>query len=110
MEAIEDGVSTMGKVGIAIISLIAGALGGALLLGPVIGGAMAGAGAGVGLSMGTCMTVKAGQELGYLTSEQVDEVLTRAAEDLSGEPLAEGQEIVGSAAGCEETLAKIKAG
>ncbi|MBX7492660.1 hypothetical protein K3163_05515 [Qipengyuania sp. 1NDW9] len=97
----------MGKVGIALLFGVLGLLGGALLIGPLIGGAMMGAGAGSGLTLGTCSTVKAAQELGYLTPEQVDETLTRAAEDMGGQALAEDQQIVGSAAACDEALANI---
>lgn len=100
----------MGKLGVAILGLLIGVVGGAVLVGPLIGGAMAGAGAGIGLSTGTCLTVKVAQELGYLSDEQVDEVLTKAAEDLTSQPVAEGQEIVGSAAACEKALEKLNIG
>ena len=100
----------MGKLGVAILSFLIGLAGGAVLVGPMIGGAMAGAGAGVGLSTGTCLTVKAATELGYLSDEQVDEVLTKAAEDVSSQTVSEGQEIVGSAAACREALEKLNIG
>ena len=98
----------MSKTVVGIITFILGAIGGAFIIGPVIGGAMAGAGAGVGLSTGICSTAQAAQELGYLTPEQVDEVLNRAAMDVSGKTeLPEGEQAVNSAAACEEVMAKI---
>jgi hypothetical protein len=98
----------MGKFAIGIIALIVGLIAGVLIGGPLIGGAMAGAGAGVGLSAGICSTVGAAQELNYLTGEQVDEVMERAAEDISAEPIADGQQIVGSAAACRDVMANLK--
>ena len=87
-----------------IIGLIVGAFG-ALTVG---GGAMMGMGAATGLSTGICSTVKAAQEEGLMTAEQVDQVLNRAARDLSAsEQLPEGEEVVGSAAACEEFLARL---
>jgi len=97
----------MGKFAIGIIALTVGLIGGVLIGDPLIGGAMAGAGAGVGLSAGICSTVGAAQELGYLNEGQVDEVMKRAAEDISGEPIADGQQIVGSAASCRDVMANL---
>ncbi|MGE5153700.1 MAG: hypothetical protein ACM3ST_06760 [Bdellovibrio bacteriovorus] len=99
----------MSKVLIAVIALVIGlALGGfgALTLG---GGMMAGVGAAAGLSAGICSTVRAAQDEGFMTAEQVDRVLTRATQDLSGRTeLPAGQEIVGSAAACEKVLARLR--
>jgi len=93
-----------------------------LLVGLVVGGAAAlifgggallgvGAGAGIatGLSAGICSTVTAAQELGIMTAEQVDEVLTKAVQDASGQAsLPDDQTIVGSIAQCEEFMAKLR--
>ncbi|MCT8160021.1 hypothetical protein [Pseudoruegeria sp. SHC-113] len=97
----------MGKTGIAIISLVVG-LGvgswGGLNLG---GGAMMGVGVATGLSSGICATVQAAQEEGLLTAEQVDLVLNRAAQDISGKAeLAEGEQMIGSADQCAEFMRK----
>lgn len=98
----------MGKLGIGIASLIigllVGAIGGALLG----GGAAAGAGAASGLSTGICSTVQAAQELELLTAGQVDQVLNKAAQDMSGkEVLADGQKVVGSAEACAKVMEKF---
>jgi hypothetical protein len=97
----------MGKTGVGVIALIvglaAGAIGG-LSLG---GGAMMGAGAASGLSMGVCTTVQAAQDVGTLTPAQVDQVLTRAASNLSGKQrLPEGAGVLGSSKACADYLAK----
>lgn len=91
----------MGKTAIAIISLVVGlAVGGwgGLSLG---GGAMMGVGVATGLSSGICAAVQAAQEEGLMTAEQVDQVLARAARDISGQTeLPEGEQMVGSADQC----------
>ena len=70
---------------------------------------MAGAGAAAGLSVGICSTVQAAQEEGLMTAEQVDRVLSRAAQDLSGAgEVPPGHEVVGSAAACEKVLARVR--
>lgn len=101
----------MGKTGIAIISLVVG-LGvggwGGLNLG---GGAMMGVGVATGLSSGICATVQAAQEEGLLTAEQVDQVLNRAAQDISGKTeLPEGEQIIGSADQCAQFIQKLQDG
>lgn len=99
----------MGKLLIAVIGLVIGiAIGGlgAMTLGA---GVMAGLGAGTGLATGICSTVKAAQEEGIMTAEQVDKVLNRAAKNLaamSGKPVE--KEVVGSAAACETVLARLR--
>jgi hypothetical protein len=99
----------MGNVAIAIISLViglgVGAFGG-LSLG---GGAMMGIGVATGLSSGICATVQAAQEEGLMTAEQVDQVLVRAAQDISGRTdLPEGEQMIGSADQCAQFMAKLK--
>ena len=99
----------MSKTSIGIIALIAGLLIGVVGGTSLLGGAMMGAGVSTGLSTGICSTVQAAQELQYLTAEQVDEVLSQAAADLSGKAkLSAGEEIVGSAAACAEVMAKFE--
>lgn len=98
----------MGKTAIGLIALAIGLIGGTVIGGSLIGGALAGAGAGVGLSAGICSTVSAAEDLGYLTAEQVDEVLSRAATNLSGSSdLAVGDEIVGSSDACAEVMQNL---
>ena len=99
----------MSKILIGLISLVIGLVAGAyraLILG---GGMMAGAGAAAGLSTGICSTVRAAQEQSLMTVEQVDLVLTRSAQDLSGAAeLQAVQEVVGSAAACDKVLARLR--
>ncbi len=99
----------MGKFIIAILFLalgiIIGGIGG-ITLG---GGAMAGIGVATGLSAGICSTVKAAQEEGLLSAEQVDQMLSRASRDLgAAASLPEGEEMVASAAACEDVLQRLR--
>lgn len=99
----------MGKLLIAVIALVVGAVGGAFLGSSLLGGAMMGAGVGAGLSAGICSTVKAAQEEGLLTAEQVDQVMGRAAKDVAAwSGGAELGSVAGSAAACNAALARLK--
>jgi hypothetical protein len=101
----------MGKTLIGILGLIVGIVIGAfggLNLG---GGAMMGTGVAAGLSAGVCATVQAAQEEGLLSAEQVDQVLGRAAADLSAAAsLPPEEKMVGGAADCAAVLETLKAG
>ncbi|WP_343115855.1 hypothetical protein [Ostreiculturibacter nitratireducens] len=99
----------MGKFLPAIVALVVGiVIGGygALSLG---GGAMMGAGAATGLVTGMCSVVEAAEQTALLTPEQIDQVLARAAENMSSGELPEGAEIAGSSEQCAEALAKLRA-
>jgi len=99
----------MGKFVIALITLVVGMLiggFGALTFG---GGAMMGVGLGTGLTTGVCMTVQAAEDLGLMTPAQVDQVLTRAAENLAGHVDASDEfKTTDTSAECKEFLAKFK--
>lgn len=95
----------MGKLIIGlIIGLVVGA-GGALTFG---GGAMMGAGVATGLSAGMCSTIKSAQNAGLMTTEQADQVMAGAAEVLVGVLDSEDDDVAGSAAACDQVLAKLK--
>jgi len=97
----------MGKTGVGIAALIVGLLAGAVGGLSLGGGAMMGAGAATGVSMGICSTVQAAQDIGALTPAQVDQVLNRAAQNISGkQKLPEDVSALGSAKACADYLAK----
>ena len=98
----------MGKLGIAVISLLAGLVMGAIGGLSLGGGAFAGAGAATGLATGICATVQAAQQVGVMTPDQVDQVLARAASNFSGAkgvPKSEGQP--SDAKACDEFMARL---
>lgn len=101
----------MGKLLIAILALVLGAVIGGIAMLSIGGGAMAGIGIATGLSAGICSTVQAAEDEGLLSAAQVDQVLNRAASELaslSGSDF-EGQEIVGSATQCVSVMDKLRA-
>lgn len=98
------GKTVIGLVGLAI-GLVIGGFGGL----SVGGDAMMGAGVGTGLSTGICSTIQAAREEGLLTDGQVDQVLRRATEDLSGTAtLPEGEVMAGGAAECEAVMNRLR--
>lgn len=99
----------MSKILLSLAALVVGIVIGAVAALSLGGGAMMGVGVGTGLSSGICVTVEAAQQEGVMTPEQVDQVLARAARNAAGGSLPEGTQIAGSAAQCEEVLAKLRA-
>lgn len=94
-----------------------------VLFGVVIGGAIgffaftgigAGLGAGVGivtgLKAGACLTVEAAKEKGFITAEQVAEVLQAASQQLSSVAKAEETDtsLTGGDAECMDVLEDLK--
>ena len=93
----------MGKVLFGVLGL------GVFLVAPVMTGAAAGVGIATGLSAGICATMQAAQEEQLLTSDQIDQVLNRAAADmaaLSGKVAPE--EMVGGIDGCAEVMERLR--
>jgi hypothetical protein len=68
---------------------------------------MIGAGVATGLSAGICSTVQAAQREGFMTAEEVDLALNRAAQDL-GVAVPENGPTVGNAAQCDEVMAQLR--
>lgn len=99
----------MGKVLIAAIFLLIGiAIGGAggtLFL----GGGMMGVGVATGLTGGVCGAVEAGQQLGYLTAEQADEVIARTWSSVSGAVgVGDAETAPGGAEECGRALDRLR--
>ncbi|MDW4496566.1 hypothetical protein R5H30_01125 [Sulfitobacter sp. D35] len=100
----------MNKALVAILSLVVGMVLGYMGSAAMIGGA-AGAGIAVGLSSGICAVTRAAEEEGLLTTDQIDQVMQRAATDLaelSGNT-AEG-EISNTSESCDAVFEKLRAG
>lgn len=99
----------MGKVLFGVLGLVIGAALGVFLVAPVMTGAAAGVGIATGLSAGIFATMQAAQEEQLLTSDQIDQVLNRAAADmaaLSGKVAPE--EMVGGIDGCAEVMERLR--
>lgn len=98
----------MGKAIIgALVGLVVGLAGGALL---GFGGG-AGVGIATGFTAGACGVVRAAQEEGLLTEEQVDQVFNRGLAMLQemNPDAAAAEPVVGGAAECDAALARLRA-
>ena len=95
----------MGKLILGIvIGLFVGAIG-AFTLGS---GAAMGLGVATGLSAGACSVLKGAQEENLITAEQADLILNRVNSEMASMQGVEAtDEIVGSAAACDEFIAKL---
>lgn len=71
-----------------------------------------GVGAGVGIvtgvKAGACFAVEAAKDLGFITSEQVDEVLNAAVKQIASENVTEEAALTGTDATCEKVVAELK--
>lgn len=100
----------MSRVFIGLIGVVLGALLGIFLIAPILIGGAAGVGIATGLSAGICSTMTAAQEEGLLSSEQIDQILTRAASDIAERTTTVVDEpIVGSIENCGDVLDRLDA-
>jgi hypothetical protein len=88
---------------------IVGAILGAIASFVVATGFGAGVGIATGLQAGMCLTVEAAKEKGFITSEQVDEVLIAAAQQVSSQEIATEGALAGGDMQCEKIIAELKA-
>jgi hypothetical protein len=95
----------MSKFLIGIVALVAGLVVGAVGGASLLGGAMMGA--GVATSAGMCSTVQVAVGAGVMTAEEVGAVMNRAAQDL-GAAVPGDEQIVGTAAQCDEVMAQLR--
>ena len=88
-----------------------------VLLGLVIGGAAgffvatpigAGVGIATGLKAGACLTVEGAKEAGFITSEQVDDVLMSAGRQIASADVAEDVSFSGGDTECTRFIAEMK--
>jgi len=98
----------MGKFILALVFLIIGAVIGFLGSG-LVGGAAMGIGVATGASAGICMTVEAAEEEGFLTPEEIDQVLNRAAADMSEIAGSDAPgELVGARDDCAAVMERLR--
>ena len=88
---------------------IAGAIIGAVVTFGIATGLGAGAGIATGMQAGACLTVEAAKEKGFVTAEQVNEILADAGKQIvSGEYTGDSSIAAGDLK-CEEVGANLKA-
>lgn len=86
---------------------------GGLIFGGVLSffvGTGVGAGVGIvtGVKAGACFAVESAKDLGFITAEQVDEVLNAAAKQIASEDVTEESALTGTDAACEKVVAELK--
>jgi hypothetical protein len=79
----------------------------------VLPGVFVGMGAGVGISTGlkagACLTAEAAKEKGYISGEQVGELIAAAGQQISAQGVPVDQnEMASGDAKCQEIIAKLK--
>lgn len=96
----------------SFITFVVGALIGSVATFFLASGFLTGIGAGAGivtgLKSGACLTAEAAKAKGYITAEQVDELLTAAAQQIAVEKLASETALTGGDAACQKVIADLK--
>ncbi len=70
----------------------------------------AGAGIATGLQAGTCLTAEAAKEKGYITGEQVGELIAAASQQIStAKVTSDPAALASSDAQCQELITKLRA-
>ena len=74
----------------------------------ILTGIGAGVGVATGIKAGACLTVEAAKERGFITSDQVDEVLRAAIKQIVDTDLGEEDALSGADAECEKVVSELK--
>jgi len=95
----------------ALLVVVGIVIGGVLsfLLAPAVVGVSAGVGVATGLTAGACLTVEAAKQKGFITAEQVNEVLLAAGELISASASADSKPtLTGGDAECQRVVTDLK--
>ena len=93
---------------LVVIGAIIGAVATFFLASGVLTGIGAGVGIVTGIKSGVCLAAEAAKSKGYITAEQVDELIAAAAQQIAGEKLASETALTGSDAECQKVIAEMK--
>ena len=92
-----------------VVGAVVGAAATFFLAGGILTGIGAGAGIATGLQAGACLTAGAAKEKGYITANQVGELLAEAGAQIAGETPTQGTSFAGSDEDCAKIVADLKA-
>ncbi len=98
----------MKSLAILLIGVVIGAAATWFVVPGALVGAGAGAGIATGLQAGLCLTAEAAKEKGYVTADQVGELLAAAGEQISAKNVSASVDISGGDAKCQEFIAKLR--
>ena len=97
----------------SFLLLVLGALVGVAATFFLAGGLLIGAGAGAGIvtgdKAGACLTAEAAKEKGFVTSEQVDELLAAAGAQITGQAPSVEASFAGGDNDCQKLVSDLKA-
>ena len=92
---------------LVVLGLVLGAVATILLATPVLTGVGAGVGVATGLKAGACLTVEAAKERGYITAEQVDELLSAGIQQIASAEVGD-ETAFGNDADCAKVVADLR--
>jgi hypothetical protein len=92
-----------------LLGLVIGAIAGVFLLSPFILGIGTGVGVATGLKAGACLTVEAAKEAGFITPEQVGEVLDAAIQTIASTEIETAETLANADAECAKVVEELKA-
>lgn len=94
---------------LVLLGVVIGAVAGVLLLSPLVLGIGTGVGVATGLQAGACLTVEAAEAAGFITAEQVDEVLNAAVGTIASAEIEGASALSNGDAECAEVVEALKA-
>jgi hypothetical protein len=93
---------------IFVVGAIIGAVAAIVFAGGIFAGLGAGAGLVTGLKAGSCLTAEAAKEKGYVTADQVGELLSAAGMQMTAQELADNSPFADGAADCQKIINDLK--
>ena len=98
----------MKKFLLVVLGFVLGAVVTIFFSSTILTGIGAGVGVATGLKAGACLTVEAAKEKGFITSDQVEEVLRAAVKQIAQTDLEEEAALSGADAECEKVVSQLK--
>ncbi len=92
-----------------LLGLVIGAIAGVFLLSPFVLGIGTGVGVATGLKAGACLTVEAAKEAGFITADQVGEVLNAAIQTIASTEIENATALSAGDAECAKVVEELKA-
>jgi hypothetical protein len=93
---------------LVVSGIIVGAVVTLVLASGMFTGVGAGVGIATGLKAGACLTVEAAKERGFITADQVDDVLNAAVSQIASANIGDEAKLSGGDAECVKLVAELK--
>jgi hypothetical protein len=92
----------------SFLLVVAGIIVGAVVTLVLASGIFTGVGIATGLKAGACLTVEAAKERGFITADQVDDVLNAAVKRIASANIGDEATLSGGDAECVKLVAELK--